>query len=140
MTTVRPILVFAALSVLAGCPKNIPQESHSGPDARAKGAKKFKIEEGEGTAKGIVTYPGGDRVDWKVFEVKEKGDLEITLKWKPPRAGLDLSFNVLDETLNPVPDGKAGPTKKGSTKIRKTVNLLKAEPGKYYVQIYASNR
>ncbi len=140
MTTVRPILAFAAISVLAGCPKNVPQESHSGPDARAKGAKKVKLEEGEGASKGVVTYPGGDRVDWKVFEVAQKGDLTVSLKWKPPRDGLDLSFNILDETLNPVPEGKAKPAKKGSTKTKKTVKLKDVDPGKYFVQVYASER
>lgn len=140
MSTVRPFLAFAAISVLAGCPKMVPQDSHTGKDGRAKGAGKVKLEEGEGSVKGIVTYPGGDRVDWKVFEVTQKGDVNVSLKWKPPRPGLDLSFTILDETMNAVPEGKAKPAKKGTTKTKKTVKLKKLDPGKYFVQIYASER
>src|SRR5688572_25143628 len=53
-----------------GCPKNVDGNKASGKDVRYKDAKKITIEDNEGRSrKDIVTYPGGDRVDWKVFEI-----------------------------------------------------------------------
>ena len=51
---------------LAGCAHNVGQDDHTGADGKEKGAKTITLENGEGKAKGIVTYPGGDRVDWKL--------------------------------------------------------------------------
>src|SRR6267378_2482841 len=93
--TMRPLacLGLAAALGLGGCSMNVAQDVKSGPDAKAKGAKKIRVgDDGEGAAKGVVTYPGGDRVDWKVFEIPKAGDVEVTLRWTPPREGEDLSM------------------------------------------------
>jgi hypothetical protein len=137
MSTVRIGVGILAVALLGGCPKNVPQSSKTGKDGKSSGAKVVKIEENEGSAKGIVTYPGGDRVDWKVFEITQKGDVEVSLKWKPPREGLDLSMNLLDEGMTVLQKVKPA---KGSGKIRKKIDAKNLEPGKYYVQIYASER
>ena len=90
-------LLGLALFVSA-CPKNVPQDSASGEDAKPKGAKTITLDNNEAKVTGIVTYPGGDRVDWKVIELPKDatGQLKLKLKWTPPRPGLDLSFDVLN--------------------------------------------
>src|SRR5690349_4864927 len=116
--SLRPLLSVVAIWTLAACMSTVKQDANSGPDAKAGGAKRIRLnEDGEGTGKGIVTYPGGDRVDWKVFDVPKSGDLEVTLKWKPPRPGLDLSMNVLDDTFHVVKRVAPSP---GTDKVRKT--------------------
>jgi hypothetical protein len=115
----------------------VKQDAKSGPDAIADGARTIKLnEDGEGDSKDTVSYPGGDRVDWKAFEIEKKGDLEITLKWTSPRPNLDLAMNILDDTFNMV---KRVPPASGE-KQTKVANIPGALPGKYYVQVYASER
>ena len=72
----------AACFVLSACAKNVPQDSRTGEDGRNKGAQEMKLENNEAKARGIVTYPGGDRVDWKVLELpKDKvGTLGLRLR------------------------------------------------------------
>src|SRR5215471_13046994 len=138
--TTRPLALLALSTALglAGCSMSIVQDVKSGPDAKAKGAKKIRIaDDGEGKATGVVTYPGGDRVDWKMFVIPKAGDVEVTLRWTPPREGEDLSMNILDDTFHvirrlvPAPDS-------GKTKKSATFSNLAA--GKYYLQVYASGR
>src|SRR6185436_957256 len=96
---------LAAILVLASsCAHNFVQDSNTGPDGKEKGAKSITLENGEGKASGIVTYPGGDRSDWKLVELPEKqrGSLEIKLSWTPPRPGLQLAFDVFDEWNQPI--------------------------------------
>ena len=156
-----PVLSSLAL-VLAlcgtGCPKNVDGGAHSGKDVKYKGAKTIKIEDNEGRSrKDIVTYPGGDRVDWKMFEIgppqpddKKKADkdappppadvtgtLKVTLRWKPARPGLDLAFDVYDQYFHRI--GRAKPNESGSKRSKK-VTIKDAGAGKYYVQVYASRR
>ncbi len=136
-------LVAAALSVAAlvtACPKNVPQDLASGEDAKPKGAKSITLENGEATSRGVVTYPGGDRVDWKVIELPadKSGALKLKLKWVPPRPGLDLSLDVLNEWNREV--GSAKPNKRRkSRKTTKSVTVENAK-GKYYIGVYASER
>ena len=62
--------LLAALLVLASsCAHNVPQDSNTGADGKEKGAKPITMENGEGKASGIVTYPGGDRIDWRLVEL-----------------------------------------------------------------------
>jgi hypothetical protein len=139
--------LFVAVAVaLAGCPRNIKQDKNSGKDAKWKGAQTIALEP-NGTAEesGIVTYPGGDRVDWKLIELPEgkKGSLELELSWKPPRPGLDLAFDVYNEwgeKLGGVKPKKPSATKKSKKKRGKKSTTLDLARGKIYVEVYASNR
>jgi hypothetical protein len=133
---------LAGLAVLlAGCPRNIPQDKATSKDGKPKGARAIKLDDdGEGRSKkDIVTYPGGDRVDWKVFEVPpgKFGTLKIKLQFTPPRPGLDVAFNVYDQYYQRI--GRAKPTPGTSRRIKR-VNLENVEGGKYYLQIYAPRR
>jgi hypothetical protein len=155
----RLSLLALGLALLGtGCPKNVDGAGHSGKDVKYKGAKKIKIEDNEGRSrKDIITYPGGDRVDWKVFEIgtppaddKKKDDkdaappapdvtgtLKVTLRWKPPRPGLDLAFDVYDQYFHRI--GRAKPNKSGAKRSKK-VTIKDAGSGKYYVMVYAPRR
>lgn len=134
----RPALFAAVIGMSIGCVRNVSGSANSGKDHKYKGAKKVKMEDDELRVRGIVTYPGGDRVDWIVFEVPEgkKGRLKFKLKWRPPRPGLDLAYNVYDQYFHRV--GRAKPTKKAER--TKRVKVKNVEAGKYYVQIYAPSR
>src|SRR5688500_12577759 len=95
---VRTLLTLAlGLSVAACGGGGIRQDSNTDEDGDAEGARTIRLNEGgEGRSEDTVSYPGGDRVDWKVFSIERKGDIEVALKWTSPRAALDLSMNILD--------------------------------------------
>jgi hypothetical protein len=128
--------VSFALLVALSCAHNVPQDSNTGADGRPKGAKSIVLENGEGKAHGIVTYPGGDRADWKLVELPEKqrGILDIELKWRPPRPNLQLSFDVFDEWFTPIFQPKGG--KKGRVRSGSVENAK----GKYYIRVFAVGR
>ena len=106
--------VVVATLALISCAHHVAQDKATGPDGKYKEARPISMENGEGRASGIVTYPGGDRVDWKTVELPEKqtGELEIKLQWFPPRPGLQLGFDVFDEWNHRV--AKSKKAKKGS--------------------------
>jgi hypothetical protein len=133
---------YAALGalVLFGCARTIAQDAKSSEDGKVKGAKPMVMDNGEARASGIVTYPGGDRVDWKLIETPDKklGTLDFKLTWNPPRPGLQLAFDVFDEWNNVVAGSKKTSKKRAAGKIR-TASLSNAR-GKYFVRVYAVGR
>ncbi len=139
-TGLRVVLLASVALAVGGCAKNVPQDSKSGEDGSYKNAREIKLENNEAKSRGIVTYPGGDRVDWKVIELpKDKqGTLKLTLRWVPPRPGLDLSFDVYNEWNHVVQSAKPN-KKKRSRKTSKAVTVDNAQ-GKYFIQVYASER
>lgn len=140
------VLFVALAAALAGCPRNIKQDKSSGKDARWKGAQTIQLEaNGAAEESGIVTYPGGDRVDWKLIELPagKKGSLELELSWKPARPGLDLAFDVYNEwgeKLGGVKPKKPSAAKKSKKKRGKKSTTLTPVKGKIYIEVYASNR
>ena len=134
-------LIFGGLCAIAlpACPKIVKQDSATGPDGKEKGAKPIVLDDsGEGIAKGIVTYPGGDRVDWKSIELPkdQRGTLSLTLTWVPPRPGLQLAFDVFDPNGKQVASAKGG--KRSSKRSRDTA--IDNASGKFFVRIYAVGR
>ncbi len=134
----------------SGCAQNISQKLNSGKDYRAKGAKKIRFRD-DGrwrSSKDVVTYPGGDRVDWKVLEIPAEtppgGTLTVKVKFDLPRPGLDLAFEVFDAFNYSV--GKARPAKGEDRREQemfgntKKVTVKNAKPGKYFVMVYAPKR
>src|SRR5262245_24879965 len=105
---IRGIAIATSCAFALGCAANVPQDKATGPDGRIRGAKEIKLENGEGVAKGIVTYPGGDRVDWKIIELPagKRGRLDFSMKWTTPRPGLQLGFDVFDQWNAPVANAK----------------------------------
>ncbi len=126
------------LLVLVGCAHNVPQDRSTGTDGRVKGAKPLVFENGEARERGIVTYPGGDRVDWKVIELpeKQKGKLDLQLTWKTPRPGLQVAFDVFDQYNAPIVATAAVRRTSGRTRTA-TINDA---VGKYFVRVYAPKR
>lgn len=130
--SVLAVLLAASL----GCTRNIPQDKASGKDGKVKGAKPIKLEDGEGRASDTVTYPGGDRVDWKLFEVPAGtgGKLQVKMKVRPPRPGHTVAFILYDENFQRIEQSTKKP------KNVKKVTLSRVPPGKYYLQIFAPRR
>jgi hypothetical protein len=129
-------LVCLALS----CAHNVAQDAATGADGKEKGAKPITLENGEGKASGIVTYPGGDRIDWKLIELpdKQRGTLDIKLAWAPPRSGLQLAFDVFDEWGSPIVQSQK--TSKKRSKGRTREATVESAKGKYFVRVYAVGR
>jgi len=129
-----------AILVSLSCAHNVPQDKDTGPDGKVKGAKALTFENGEAKANGIVTYPGGDRVDWKLVELPDKkmGMLDIKLQWTPPRPGLQLAFDVFDEWNTPIVQSKKVSKKRSMSRVRTAV--VDNAKGKYFVRVYAVGR
>ena len=128
-----PILVIAGL---VGCAHNVPQDAATGPDGRIGGARPIALDsDREGVARGIVTYPGGDRVDWKSIELPtgKRGTLELAMTYTTPRPGLHLSFDVFDQTAAPL---KLAVHKRG----RVHEAAIDHARGTYFVRVYAPRR
>jgi len=125
------------LVMVAACANNVPQDRSTGPDGRAKGALPIALEQGEGKARGIVTYPGGDRVDWKLIELPEgeRGRLDLQMSWTTPRPGLKVAFDVFDQWNIPVVNASA--SARAGRMRSATIDRAK---GKYLVRIYAPRR
>jgi hypothetical protein len=119
------------------CANNVSQSANTGPDGFQKGAKVIKIESDEVKERGIVTYPGGDRVDWKLIELPagKKGRLDLAMTWTTPRPGLQLAFDVFDEWNTPIVAAAKG---QGRGRVREA--SVDPARGKYFVRIYAPKR
>lgn len=122
------------------CAHNVPQDVSTGNDGKEKGAKAITLENGEGRASGIVTYPGGDRVDWKLIELpaKQRGTLDVQLAWMPPRPGLQLAFDVFDEWNTPIVQSRKTSRRRSGGRTRSAT--VEDARGKYFVRIYAVGR
>jgi hypothetical protein len=137
ITTVlmRGIAIACVVVAAVGCANNVPQDRLTGPDGRLKGAQPITLENGEAKVNGVVTYPGGDRVDWKVVDLPagKKGRLELEMKWTTPRPGLQLGFDVFDQWNNPVANAKGS---KGRVRDAYVADAR----GKYFVRVFAKGR
>lgn len=133
-------LGILAFGLSSSCAHNVNQEAASGNDGKQKGAKTITLENGEGKSSGIVTYPGGDRVDWKLIELpdKQRGKLSIKLAWTPPRPGLQLAFDVFDEWNQPIVQSQKTSKKRSVGRTRSAE--VDGARGKYYVRVYAVGR
>ena len=122
--------------VCVACANNVAFDEATGPDGKLKGAKPVVVADGQARAKGIVTYPGGDRIDWKMIELPsgKRGTLDLQLTWQAPRPGLQVSFDVFNELNQPVKAVKASATKRARTQT------IDDASGKYFVRIYAPRR
>lgn len=131
---------LALFLVVVSCAHNVAQDKKTGNDGKVKGARSLTLENGEAKATGIVTYPGGDRIDWRLLELPEnkKGKLEVKLQWTPPRPGLQLAFDVFDEWNTPIISSKK--TSKKRSKGRTKLATLDNAKGKYFIRVYAVGR
>ncbi|MFT3691941.1 MAG: hypothetical protein QM831_02285 [Kofleriaceae bacterium] len=120
--------------VVAACAHDVPQDSQTGKDGRIKGAVPIKLDNGEGVAKGIVTYPGGDRVDWRSIDLPQgkHGTLALEMTYTTPRPGLRVTFDLFDGFNQPLAVEKAVAHSR-SAKVEHAA-------GKYFVRVFAPRR
>jgi len=118
------------------CAHNVAQDKATGPDGKLKGAKPITLAEGQALVHGIVTYPGGDRVDWRSIEIPQgpPARLDLQLTWRAPRPGLQVAFDVFDAWGQPVVAASGG--RRGHLR---TARIDDAR-GTYFVRIYAPRR
>jgi hypothetical protein len=118
-----------------GCANNVPQDRDTGPDGKPGGAKEITLEEGVGKQRDVVTYPGGDRIDWKkvVLPEKAKGTLDLKMTYTTPRPKLAATFDVFDQWYHPVKQVAVGKGRNKSLTIDKAM-------GTYFVRVYAPRR
>jgi hypothetical protein len=123
------------LLLLVACAHNVPQDKATGPDGKQKGALPVELVENEAKVKGIVTYPGGDRVDWRKIDLPQgtRGKLDLRLTYNTPRPGLRVAFDVFDQWNTPV----VAAVKKPGRMQDASIDVAK---GTYYVRIYAPRR
>ncbi len=133
------LALILALAVVAACARNVKQDAKTGEDGKSDGAVELTMTNNEVIAKGIVTYPGGDRVDWRTFELPKDqvGTMTVKVVWTPPRPGLDLQVAVLNQWNHVVQETK--PLPRRSKKRKKEITIENAK-GKYFLQIYAPKR
>ncbi len=134
------LALAVSIACVTACASTVSQDKSSGPDGKVKGAREMKFENGEATSKGIVTYPGGDRSDWKSFEVPDKkiGQIALKLTWQSPRPGLQLAFDVYDEWNYPLGGSTKTSKKRAKGKVREST--IANARGKYFVRVYAVGR
>ncbi|MBX3162349.1 MAG: hypothetical protein KF773_40670 [Deltaproteobacteria bacterium] len=121
--------------LLTACAHTVHQNARTGEDGKISGAKKIELVDGEARVKDIVTYPGGDRVDWKAIELPagKSGTLDLEMTYKPPRPGLKVVFEVYNQEQRPV---EAKYDKRGRTRSTSIENAS----GKYFIRVYAPKR
>jgi hypothetical protein len=124
------------LAVLVSCAHTVSQDSATGKDGHIAGAKPMALDtDGEAISRGIVTYPGGDRVDWKSIALPDDkhGTLELAMTYTTPRPKLHVAFDVFDQYNAPV---KAVQHKHG----RSHEATIENAKGTYFVRVYAPGR
>lgn len=133
-------MLAAAVVLATACSHNVKQDYNTGDDGRIKTAKPVTFNDTTTKIKlhDIVTYPGGDRIDWRKLELpKDKvGVLSVTLKWKTPRPGLALGFDVFDQYGKPIASEKG---KHGSNQYVRKADIPDAS-GTYLFRVYALER
>jgi len=128
-------IAIAWLIVVGACARNVRQDQATSTDGKIAGAKHLELEDGVATDTGIVTYPGGDRVDWKQIELPDKqhGALDIRLTWRTPRPGLQVAFDVFDRW-----NARVASSRK-TTRRSRHLTIAKAS-GTYFIRVYAPRR
>ncbi len=132
--SVGPFVGSMVMVVVAACAHDVPQDAQTGRDGRIKGAVPIKLDNGEGVAKGIVTYPGGDRVDWRSIELPKDstGTLALEMTYTTPRPGLHVSFDLFDAWNQPI-------TLERAVARSRSAKVDHAR-GTYFVRVFAPRR
>jgi hypothetical protein len=134
------MFVVAAVALAMSCSHNVKQDYNTGDDGKIKQAKPVTFDDKTTQVKlhDIVTYPGGDRIDWRRIELpKDKvGTLSVTLKWKTPRPGLALGVDVFDQYGKHVVNEMG---RHGSNEYVRKADIENAT-GSYLIRVYALER
>jgi hypothetical protein len=141
------VIAAAALAAGTACARNVPQDRATGEDGKARAAVPIVMQPAPtqasrgktaGKARGIVTYPGGDRIDWKRIELpaKTRGTLSLKLSWTPPRPGLAVALDVFDQYGREVDLHQ----RRRRGRVRTQRAQIENATGAYLVRIYAPTR
>jgi hypothetical protein len=134
----------AAICAALGCAHPLSQDATTGPDGWPTGAVSIALVRGgaasTGVGSGTVSYPAGDRVDWKRIDLPphQAGTLALVLTWQSMGGNDRLGFDVFDSWGAPVVtrgDGSADPT--GD---RSQIGRIDHARGSYLVRVYAVDR
>ncbi len=138
MRRLRFALPFV-MTYATACAHRVGQNAHTGPDGDPEGAEVMALARGVARAAGIVTYPGGDRVDWKRVEVGDgpPGTLELDLRWTSARPGGRLAVAVFDAAGNRVARSRTRRSRADHRRVR--VEVAPAS-GRYLIQVFAMDR
>lgn len=117
------------------CRTYVAQDRSTGPDGAITGAEPMVLDGRVAVARGVVSYPGGDRVDWKVVTLPPHttGTLVVELGWSSPRPHLQLALDVFDEWNHEV--GRSSRRSEGRRSLR-----VERAKGRYFVRVYAVGR
>ena len=124
---------LVGLAVVLGCAHVVPQDAATGRDGKEKGAVPIRLDNNAAVARGVVTYPGGDRVDWRSIELPGSGTLELKMTYTTPRPGLRVAFDVFDQYNTPIAVQRAVARRSREAKIDHA-------KGTYFVRVYAPRR
>ena len=127
--------LLAATLLSAGCASRRPPlspappdpEAKSGPDARRSGAIPIRVRQ---RVADEVSFPGGDRTDWKSLALDRTGSLLLDLRWDEPGSDLDLA--VFDAVGGRI-DGSPIESRPGRKRRRASIGA----PGSCFVRIQA---
>jgi hypothetical protein len=140
----RSLALVLVVATAAGCANNVNGKSHSGSDGSWKHPKELTLTDGQVIDHDIVTYPGGDRADWKVIEIPkdEKGSVNLKLSWKTPRPGLQLAFDAYDAYGKNLIKSKASARRHrgASAGVRQKEETIGEAKGRILIRVYAVNR
>ena len=111
------------------------------PTARSRARRPLTFENGEAKATGIVTYPGGDRVDWKLIELPEKqrGTLDFKLTVDAAAPGPAARVRRVRRVEHADRHVEEDQQEARAAAACKTAKLDNAK-GKYFVRVYAVGR
>ena len=121
----------ALACLIAACAHDVSQDAHTGSDGHISGARPISLVDGRAALAGTVTYPGGDRVDWRFVDLPARGSIDLVFRWKSPRPGLRLAVDVFDdERMIATAKGRHGPAELHLDNVR----------ARLYFRIYAVAR
>lgn len=125
--------IVASLIMASACAHNVPQDHATGADGKQRGARPLVLEDGEARIKDVVTYPGGDRVDWKRIDLPagKRGTLDLRMSYSTPRPGLRVTIDVFDQWNTRLWGG-------GSARAPR--HTIPDAAGTYFVRIHAPRR
>ncbi|MCE9575341.1 MAG: hypothetical protein K8W52_19475 [Deltaproteobacteria bacterium] len=123
----------------AACAHRVGQDAHTGPDGDPEGAEVMTFAGGTARTRGTVTYPGGDRVDWKRLDIDGWGTLDLELRWSSPQPDTVLGFEVYDQDGDLVARTETRERDAAADRHRATVVGLDAR-GTHFVDVFAPTR
>jgi hypothetical protein len=96
-------------------------------------ARPIELVSNHGEATGKVAGSG-----WRWIETPDgqSGSLDLWLRWQPPRPGVDVAFDVLDQWHQPIVTGATVHARDAQQRVQPGVTIDDAS-GRYFVRVYS---